>query len=226
MLPGVALLAVGVVSARAELLEGNITIYQGTTFLGYISDTYDIQDTFTYTANIANALNVQIDASTGTPFAILELNPPGANQYLGAVGGSGGYYFSSGNAGYAYLSGSALVPAGSTPSFSPDDIRFYDAPLESTIWSLSGNTITAQWVNVDNTVVSAQTFYDPNVNYGYIGITDDLSGYNSAYGEGAYAVTLDFMATPEPVSCGLIGVGLAAIAALRFAAPAHHKAVR
>ena len=214
-----ALAAIGITPARASLVTGNIAVYNaaGTTLIGYVSDIYDGQDTFTYTTNIANALSVEIDPAATTPFAVLEANPPGSHDYFGAVGGSGGYDFTASGDGYAYLTGSALVAAGSTPAAASNDLQVlgYNAPDESSIWSLTGDVLTGQWVNSDSTVVNpVQTFYDPFVDY--LGITGDLSAYNSTFGDSAQAVTFEFTgalptATPEPGTGALLGMTLAAV---------------
>jgi hypothetical protein len=188
--------------AHAQLSTGFIEVFMSSdnALLGYVSDTYDGQDTFTITANQANALKVEVNTTATTPFSFLELNPPdSANPYFGGVGGSGGYDFKPGQVGYSYLSGTGLTAAGSLPSFTAGNsiqALGYNGPSESTIWSGSGQDISAQWVNVDGSKDSAQTFYDPVGNY--LGITGDLNAFNSAFGEGAYAVTLAFTGTLPP----------------------------
>jgi hypothetical protein len=217
------LLVIGIAQARADAVTGDIAVFNGSTLMGYVSDVYDGQNSFTFTTNLANALNVTIATPVSAPFAILENNPPGANQYFGAVGGSGGYYMSSSQDGYTYLSGSALLPAGSTPTSSTNDINAlgYNGPDETTIWSIDGsNVLTAQWVNADSTVQSpAQTFYDPVVDF--LGITGDLAGFNAQYGDGATAVTFEFTgvipsSTPEPATGALVGIALAAAGFVRL----------
>jgi hypothetical protein len=200
-------------SARGALVTTPIAVYNSTTsaLVGYVSDTYDGQNSFTYTTSLAGALQVQIDTSASSPISILEMNPPGPNHNFGAVGGSGSFNFAAGGGGYAYLSGTALTAAGATPQSVATDINSlgYDGPAESTIWSLTGNVLTAQWVNANSTTSATQTFYDPVVNY--VGIVGDLPLYNSTYGDNAYAVT--FVATgvpvPEPASLAAIGIPVA-----------------
>jgi hypothetical protein len=208
-------LALGIAPARAALVDGPISVYNaaGTTLLGYVSDTYDAQNSFTYipigTLTTADDLQVQINTSASSPFSILELNPPSTNDYFAGVGGSGGYDFTSSSAGYAYLSSSAQTSAGATPQSVATDLNSlsYFGPAESAIWSLSGNVLNATWVNADSTTDAAQTFYDPVVNY--LGLVSNLSDYNSAYGDGAYAVKLE-VSVPEPSTAG-IALGAAAM---------------
>ena len=86
------LLAVGIVPARAGSVTGDIAVYKvsNDALLGYVSDVYDAQNSFTYTTNMSNALEVSINTPVSAPFALLESNPPGPNHDFGAVGGSGG----------------------------------------------------------------------------------------------------------------------------------------
>ena len=231
-LPWKAILAcvffVGITAApaQAELLDGPVAVYEGNTFLGYVSDTYNNQNTFTYTTNIADALNIEINSSAST-FAGLMLNPPGSNSYFGAVGGAISYYFAPGQVGYAYLSGTSLVAANSPPSSTAtNDIQSqgYNAPSESTIWSLSGTQLTAQWTNSDGTQNPTVTAYDPFTNS--LIITGDLNAYNFNFGDNAVAVTLQFegtpVAAPEPSSFLLMGVGAIGMLAYRLRQSRRH----
>jgi hypothetical protein len=132
------LMALGGAPAQAGFVTGDIAVYNaaGTTLIGYVSATYDGQNSFTYTTNIADALQVEINTPVSAPFSMLEVNPPVPNSYFGAVGGSGGSHMAPGNFGYTYLSGTSLAAAGSTPSSSAtNDIQSlgYNAPSESTI---------------------------------------------------------------------------------------------
>jgi len=217
-LAGVAV--IGIVPARGQLLStGDIAVYNaaGTSLLGYVSDTLDSQNSLTYTANIAAALEVQIYITGTSPISILELNPPGPNHYVGGVGGSGGYNFASNQDGYAYLAGTALTGTGATPTSAGNDIQSlgYNAPVESTIWSLEGDVLTAQWIDSDSTANPAVVYYDPEVNF--LGLTSDLSGYNSAYGDSASAVTFEFTGpvVPEPSTWAIMAAGAGVIFGLR-----------
>lgn len=225
MLLAASLLVIGITPARATILSGDIAVYNaaGTTLLGYVSKNYDSQNSFTYSSNVATALTFEIDSSASAPFAILEQTPPisSTNDYFAAVGGSGGYDMTPSVDGYAYMTSGSLTASGATPSSTPspssDDLNElgYNGPEETTIWSHTGQILTPQWVNVGGTTYPNVVFYDPVVNY--IGITADLSGYNSDYGDGAVAVTLEFTtafpntSTPEPASGALSVIGLAAV---------------
>jgi hypothetical protein len=212
--------------AQAGLLDGPIAVYEGNNLSGYVSDTYNNQNTFTYTTNIADALNIEINSSAST-LAGRMLNPPGANLYFGAVGGSGGYYFGPGQIGYAYLSGTSLVPANSPPSSTAtNDLQplGYNAPSESTIWSFSGSQMMAQWTNSDGTQNPTVTAYDPFTN-SFI-ITGDLNAFNHNFGDNAVAVTFQFegtpVAVPEPSSLLLMGVGAICMLAYRLRQSRRH----
>jgi hypothetical protein len=207
----VCFVGIAAAPAQAGLLDGPVAAYEGSTFLGYVSDIYNNQNTFTYTTKIADALNIEINSNASTLAGRL-LNPPGANLYFGAVGGSGGYYFGPGDSGYAYLSGTSLVPANSPPSSTAtNDIQplGYNAPSESTIWSFSGSQMMAQWTNVDGTQNPTVIAYDPFLD-SFI-ITGDLKSFNEEFGDNAVAVTFQFQGTPvaapEPSSFLLMGVG-------------------
>ena len=167
-------------SSYATLVTGTIQVYKGVTLLGYVSDSFDSQNSYTYTANAANALQVEIDPST-SEFEIQATNTPDSSPYFGAVGGSGGYYFQSNNWGYAYLAGTSSIAAG-PPQSAVTSLQSlgYNAPAEATLWSHIGNVLTAQWVNSDSTQNATQIYYDPIVDY--IGITGSLAQYNSEFG--------------------------------------------
>jgi hypothetical protein len=217
---------IAAVPAQADLVDGPIAAYEGNTFLGYVSDTYNNQLAFTYTTNIADALNIEINSNAST-LAGQMLNPPGANLYFGAVGGGSGYYFGPGQIGFAFLSGTSLVPANSPPSSTAtNDIqpRGYNGPSESTIWSLSGSQLTAQWTNSDGTQNPTVIAYDPFMN-SFI-ITGDLNAYNFNFGDNAVAVTFQFPGTPltapEPSSFLLMGVGAIGMLAYRLRQSRRH----
>jgi hypothetical protein len=107
---------------------------------------------------------------------------------LGAVGGSGGYNFNSGNLGYAYLSGTGHTPANSPPSFSAGhaiQTLGYNAPCESTIWYINSATLalTAQWTNTDGSQPATSIFYSPGVDF--LGIIGDFAKFVATFpGEG------------------------------------------
>ncbi|KAF8885525.1 hypothetical protein BD779DRAFT_1533602 [Infundibulicybe gibba] len=170
--------------------------------LGYIKVTKVGGGSYTYTSNNALRLSVAVPStnSFGVPIDITAVaGPDPSYPFVGAVGGSGGFKFASGNVGYAYLSGT-----GHTNAFSPPSSKVghsiqalgYNAPAESQIWTLDCGTraLTAQWTNVDGSTVPATVMYDPVVDF--IGITGDLGAFNTAFpNERAYAVTLTFVPT-------------------------------
>lgn len=217
-------------SAMAAPVTGEIAVYDGSALLGYVSRFYDAQNTYTYTTSLADALEVSLDPSASL-FAIQILNQPVvgpeqvAEPYFGAVGGSGGYYMGPGFPGYAYLSGTSLTPAGSmpvSPADAPHDIEIlhYYAPSESTIWRLMGDQLVAQWVNTDGTIVADTTiFYNSLIDV--LDLTGDLAAFNAVFpDEETHRVSFRFAGAlpanvPEPMSLGLVGIGLVALALLR-----------
>ncbi|KAJ7116361.1 hypothetical protein C8R44DRAFT_792296 [Mycena epipterygia] len=168
--------------------------------VGYISNEFDGQRSYTVTTSQSTALQVTLQPSSspfGAPFNILAINGPDvAHPYLGAVGASSGYHFSPGQLGSAYLAGTGASPANSPPSSSAGtSMRSlgYKAPGESEIWSMNcrSGVITAQWTNADSSQPATTIFYDPSVNY--LGLTSDLGVLNGHFGEGAYAVKFAFV---------------------------------
>jgi len=201
---------IAIVPAKASSVDGNIAVYAGSTLIGYVSDTYDASNLFTITPSAAGALNVQIDTAATSPFSILALNPPGSNSYFGAIDYAGD--FTSSATSYAPLTGTSLVAAGSTPSSSATNDFDSGLASESTIWSLSGDVLTAQWINPDGTANPTTMFYDQGVDY--LSLTGDLSAFQTQFSEeDAEAVTFEFTGniapTPEPSSLALFGTGLA-----------------
>jgi hypothetical protein len=70
----------------------------------------------------------------------------------------------------------------------------YNAPCESTIWSLNSATLalTAQWTNVDGSQPATSIFYSPRVDF--LGIIGDFAKFVATFpGEGAYLVKLKFV---------------------------------
>ncbi|KAJ7678540.1 hypothetical protein B0H17DRAFT_1078624 [Mycena rosella] len=169
------------------------------TAAGYISKTFDGKRSYTLTQSTMSALEVKVASSSpfNGPFNLLGLNAPDTHHpYIGAVGGSKGYYFGNGQRGTAYLAGTGTSAANSPPS-SKDGSSLkslgYNAPSESQIWSMDCTTraISAQWTNSDSTQHSTTIFYDPAVHY--LGLTFDLDAFNHRFNEGAYAVTFTFV---------------------------------
>ncbi|KAJ7090313.1 hypothetical protein B0H15DRAFT_838075 [Mycena belliarum] len=172
--------------------------------IGYLSKVYDGQKSYTFTTDINNALTVSLPSLSpcNTLIDITAVDGPDSSYpYVGAVGGSGGYQFSSTTFGYAYLSGTGHTPANSPPSSTAGhsiQSLGYNAPAESQIWSLSGTThmFSAIWTNTDSSTVPATIYYDPAVDF--IGLTGSLTAFNLMFpGEGAYAVTLKFIPAIE-----------------------------
>src|SRR6185312_3088605 len=180
----------GIGMAQAVPVSGNLEVYNlgtGTT-LGYVRSTYDGQNSYTY-GTLANALTVSLDPASSTPFAISIVGKAGPNNYFGSVGGSSGYNFNAGQLGYTYFSGSALTAPGAAPTFASHDIQAlgYNAPVESSIFSLSGSDLVSQWVNTDSSVFAASFFYDPSVDF--LGQVGDFSKFASTFPtEGAFLV--------------------------------------
>lgn len=219
-----ALFSASIGMAQAAPVSGNLEVYNlgtGTT-LGYVRSTYDAQNSYTY-GTLANALTVSLDPSASSPFAISIVGKSGPNNFFGSVGGSGGYNFEPGQLGYTYFSGTSLTAPGATPSFSAThDIQAlgYNGPVESSIFSLSGNDLESQWVNTAGSVTEASFFYDPSVDF--LGQVGDFAKFTATFpGEGAFLVGLRFTGilpttdVPEPMTLALFGAGLAGAAALR-----------
>jgi hypothetical protein len=180
---------------------GKLAVYDasGTVLQGYVRKTFDGQNSYTKTSNIADALTVQLPAASAAgPFEITTTNgPDSAHPFFGAVGGSGGYNFKPNQLGYAYFSGTGHTSAGSPPSFSAGhsiQALGYNAPAESTIFSINCETkrMSAIWVNVDATTSSAQFMYDAAVDF--LSIVGDYSKFVSTFpNEGAVIQTLFFV---------------------------------
>ena len=62
-------------SSHATVVTGDLAVYNGPTLVGYISDAFDGQNSFTKTASVSNALSVSIN-STMALFSIDAVNPP------------------------------------------------------------------------------------------------------------------------------------------------------
>ncbi|KAJ7901167.1 hypothetical protein B0H14DRAFT_3852330 [Mycena olivaceomarginata] len=166
--------------------------------LGYVRNTFDGQKSYTF-GSLANALVVTLPASpcSGAFDLVATNGPDAAHTNVGAVGGSGGYDFSSGNLGYAYLAGTGHTNANSPPSSSAGtsiQSLSYNGPSESQIWSLNCDTraITAQWTNTDSTNPATGLFYDPPVDF--LGLIGDFTKFTNTFtGEGAFLVTATFV---------------------------------
>jgi len=166
---------------------------------GYISKSFDSQNSYTY-GDLASAQTFSLPPTNyfNTPIDITAVNGPSPSQpLLGSVGGSGGFFFGSGQGGYTYLAGVTHTAAGSPPSSSAQtsiQSLGYNGPSESQIWTLNCDltlSLTAQWTNMDGSQPPTTIFYDPVVNY--LGLTGDLATYNADYGDGATAMVFYFI---------------------------------
>ncbi|KAJ7118537.1 hypothetical protein C8R43DRAFT_94317 [Mycena crocata] len=132
------------------------------------------------------------------PFNIFANDAPDtAHPYLGAIGSPAyGHDLMTGGLGHAILTGTGLSTGPSAPASditsSLDGFNSVYGPGESQIWSLdcSSLKITAQWTNDDLTKKPTTIFYDTVMDI--LGLTGDLSLYNSAFTDGAHAVTFTF----------------------------------
>ncbi|KAF6758807.1 hypothetical protein DFP72DRAFT_844621 [Ephemerocybe angulata] len=167
---------------------------------GYISKVYDGQNSYTV-STLQDALTVDLSStSLSGPLEISAVDGPDASRPLiGAVGGSGGFNFASGQVGYTYLSGTGHTPANSPPSSTAGSSlnEFgYTGPVESTIWFVNclSLEVTAQWTNDDGSQFPTSVFYDPGVDY--VGLVGDFNAFTSTFPtEDAYLVTLHFIPT-------------------------------
>jgi hypothetical protein len=179
--------------------SGYIKVSAGGTTLGYISKNFDRQKSYTYKADIAQALVVSLPSLNpfNTPIDITAVNGPDpAHPLVGAVGGSGGYNFNSGQVGYAYLAGTGHTNANSPPSTSAGksiQSLGYNAPSESQIWTLSCSlALSAQWTNVDESQPPTSFFYDGAVDF--VGLVGDFDKFLQTFpGEDAVLVSLSFV---------------------------------
>ncbi|KAJ7183126.1 hypothetical protein C8R46DRAFT_1066001 [Mycena filopes] len=167
-------------------------------FIGYVRQTFNPQQAYTLTTSKISALEIALPSTSpyGGPFNILALNgQDNRHPYVGAVGGNGGYHFSHGQRGSAYLTGTDAVPANSPPSSSAGTSMQsigYTGPAESQIWSMDCKTrvISGQWTNTDSSQPETTIFY--NAAGKYLGLTSDLNAFNIGPGS-AYSVTFTFI---------------------------------
>ncbi|KAJ7086066.1 hypothetical protein B0H15DRAFT_845161 [Mycena belliarum] len=165
---------------------------------GFISKHFGAQRSYTGTQSKEFALEVNLPSQPFSgPFNIRVMNGPDSRHlYLGAAGGSSGYYLASGQLGSAYLASTGMTIADSPPSSSTGpslQALGYTAPAESQIWSMDCKTwgIKAQWTNSDASQPPTTVFYDPAVDF--LGITADLDVYNGNFAEDAFSVTFTFV---------------------------------
>ena len=100
--------------------------------LGYIRNTFDGQNSYTY-GTLANSLTVQlssVDSSAGFIEIRAVDGPDPAHPFVGAVGGSAGYNFNSGQLGYAAFP-SPLLASSNGISLSTDTRIFPELDIVS-----------------------------------------------------------------------------------------------
>ncbi|KAK7050586.1 hypothetical protein R3P38DRAFT_3608421 [Favolaschia claudopus] len=187
-----------------------VTLQNAPDAIHYLSKTFDAQNSYTITqgdAGLESALRVtlwQNDAPITCPytdlFDILARNGPDATHpWVGAVAGSGGSDFRSGQMGYSYLTGTGQTPANSKPSStagSSIQSLGYNGPVESMIWYMGDDLeIMSQWVN-DNThggqILPSSALYDPTVDF--LGTVGDYSKFSQTFAsEGPTLAKLTFV---------------------------------
>ncbi|KAK4704683.1 hypothetical protein P7C70_g1523, partial [Phenoliferia sp. Uapishka_3] len=136
--------------------------------MGFISNVYDDQFSYTFTPNVASAQVFQIP--TNAPyvdnFAIQAVGGPDpANPFLGSVCGSQGCVLNDGQTGYTYFSGATEVPAGSTPQTSGTTSLSvglgYNPGTETDMFSINCLSLvfSSVWINFDGTTPATTSFY-------------------------------------------------------------------
>ncbi|KAJ7722736.1 hypothetical protein DFH07DRAFT_971800 [Mycena maculata] len=182
----------------ARRLLGYIALTQSDgTAAGYISNTFDGQNSYTLTTSLTNALTVYLPSTSpfGGPTDIITINGPDtAHPYLGAVGGSGGSQFGQGQSDYTYL---AATGGNSPPSSSTGtslETVGYDGPAEIQICKSLDRALLRFHV-LKRTTRAAQPattiFYDSVVDS--LDLTSDFGAFNDVCSEGAYTVALAFV---------------------------------
>ncbi|KAI5464365.1 hypothetical protein BGZ63DRAFT_401320 [Mariannaea sp. PMI_226] len=189
---------------------GKIKVYNtDNTLLGYVRNFYDGQRSLTV-GTLAQALEVQLSwdgdacanpTDISLPMQNLQDADASAHNHVGLVGGSGGYSFRSGAVGYAYMAGSAYTSPNSPPQYVGNSIQSlgYNAPSESSVWTFdsSSGALSLKWTNAAGGPTApnpATIAYDPLGDYLFG--TGDIDAFNSAFGEGAYAVSFVFVQDP------------------------------
>ncbi|KAF9534170.1 hypothetical protein CPB83DRAFT_879443 [Crepidotus variabilis] len=176
-----------------------VTKVSTNTIIGYVRKTFDGQNSYTF-GPLSNALTVSLPSgsSVNSNFEITAVNgPDAAHPFFGAVGGSGGYNFSPGQLGYAYLAGTGHTAPNSPPSSTAGtsiQSLGYNGPAESSIWSINcmSHQLTAKWTNADSSQPPTSLFYDPPVDF--VGLIGDKNKFDSVFtGEGAYTITFTFV---------------------------------
>jgi hypothetical protein len=174
---------------------GIITVTNAGTssFLGYVSRTYNSFNEFDLTTDPANALSVTV--TLGSTHNIIENNgpAPGTYPFLGFVRGvsSTSNDLAAGSYNYLFLTSTAITPPNSPPA---DVGNSYNAGFssESAIWTADANFfITAQWVNTDSSQPPTLFLYLGQNNL--IVATGDRAAFNAEFDYSAPVVNLQIV---------------------------------
>ncbi|KAF8209936.1 hypothetical protein K438DRAFT_1810595 [Mycena galopus ATCC 62051] len=150
--------------------------------LGYVRKTFNNKIRYTYDT-LEKALVVKLPGTCSSgAFDLVPTNGPDAvHNNVGAVAGIGGFDFTPGRLGYAYLSGTGHADANSPPSNSTGTSMksrlSYNGSAESQVWSLDYSTggLTAQWTNADSTKPTTSLYYARTSNY--VGLVGDFNQF-------------------------------------------------
>lgn len=202
--------------ARADLYTGPIVVTDSSNAAndGYFSNTFNIFGEYTITSNLANALIVTFNTGAGSPFAITETNNSASSAHP-FVGGVQGFSATSPNLGsgsfnYAYFAGTDLTAANATPASGGNtftDVNGISEDIESTIWSLSGDNLLAQWINTNSSAPSTFDVFTLNT----LVMTGDVTTFEGTFGGDQVLFSIvpgDLSSVPEPASLALFAPAL------------------